>query len=663
MGSLDKYVQARRNQTSSGEGAYSQESTSFKKTGGSLDRYLFNRINQQTQTKTQTQTPFQTSKRTRETVLSEMEAAKRNREEATKKRQNYSGKGSWLINSNPEASAAMNKIASADADAEFMRWDDEYNRLRAELYYLENENKLDLLKADPAAADLYDSGKIADEDRKKLLNSLMVGWGGTTGATDEAYFDYLRKMDDRAYLAEKYGTDAPIAQLARINRDRKQAEGALEELGYNMDRLSDYEQRLVNSKNRDKYQEAAKQAATENPGAAWVAARAMSPLQGVDYLHTAAETIGNEIRGEDDWRPVTSDDMHFANFVGDVDQTINQNIVDPNMNGQAGMSDFEKRARNAGGFLYGVGTSIGDMTMAASLLGPGAGVILASGAAAQTSKTVLDNGGTGEQAVLSGAAAGVAEYMFEKTGIDNLLKPKNIGSIKTLVVEAAKQSSIEATEEVLTEISNIITNSIIMGNNSDFDIAVAYYMSYEGGSMTEEEAKKQAILDNIKQIALAGLSGAVAGGLMSGGSGGINLYENARNAYEIYGEESNALVSEALEINPDNRYAAKMQERVDKGEKLTGYQLSKITEQNETALFNQDIENIQASAEQRLIELGETGDAKTIAAAVAKKVAGKKLTPKHFKALQESKYGQQVSDELNPDHIRSGGQMAYPRGF
>ena len=124
---------------------------------------------------------------------------------------------------------------------------------------------------------------------------------------------------------------------------------------------------------------------------------------------------------------------------------------------------------------------------------------------------------------------------------------------------------------------------------------------------------------------------------------------------DTYGGFQNELAAEALEIDPDSAYAQKLQAMLDDGKSLNGNQLRRLVEQNLDAMTAQDVETIQTATETRLAELGETGDVKAIAAALTKQVAGEKLSRSEQQTIANSKYGQRVANELNPENIESGG--------
>lgn len=176
-------------------------------------------------------------------------------------------------------------------------------------------------------------------------------------------------------------------------------------------------------------------------------------------------------------------------------------------------------------FLYDTGMSAADSLAAAGLSAvvPFSGeILLGASAAANTYNDMLDRGVTGGDAILGSVAAGVAEGLFEHISIGKILDAGDItkGWTKAGLKQAAKKVGtdmlVNASEETLTEISNIVTDNLINGDLSSYAIAAEqYYMQ----GYSAEEAKKMAAQDLGKQVAMAGLSGALMGfGFGAGGS-------------------------------------------------------------------------------------------------------------------------------------------------
>lgn len=182
----------------------------------------------------------------------------------------------------------------------------------------------------------------------------------------------------------------------------------------------------------------------------------------------------------------------------DIRETVAENIESP-----------------VGQFFYNTGMSALD-SLAAGTMGPViAGIALGAGAGASTARDVAARGGSDGQALLAGVAAGVAEGLFEKLSIGEFkaLKDVPVTSVKTLVGNVLKQMGVNASEELFTEVANIISDELIMGEMSNYRTSVN---AYRAQGLGEAEAKKKAALDIGLQVATAAASGAVMGGAFGG---------------------------------------------------------------------------------------------------------------------------------------------------
>lgn len=174
-----------------------------------------------------------------------------------------------------------------------------------------------------------------------------------------------------------------------------------------------------------------------------------------------------------------------------------------------------------GNFLYSTGMSILD-SLVASTAGPlGGAAILGGGAGTDAIKDAKERGASDNQALLTGIASGTAEALFEKISLGNLksLSEVPISSVKDIAKNVVKSVFVNASEEAATELSNTITDHIIMQDLSNYNLAYEHYLSL---GMGEEEAKKRASMDMAKQIGLSALGGALSGGVMGGAGQGIN---------------------------------------------------------------------------------------------------------------------------------------------
>ena len=162
------------------------------------------------------------------------------------------------------------------------------------------------------------------------------------------------------------------------------------------------------------------------------------------------------------------------------------------------------------GDIYQVGMSRLDSALATGMFGGAGTFLLGTGAAANEAYRLYQQGASEEQILLGSFAAGAAETLFEYVSFDKLIKMKDAKTVGQWVKNALIQGGIEASEESLTEISNIFTNAIIMRDESDWaDLVVQ-----NGGS--EKGAFWDAAYQTL-QSAFGGFLGGAGAGITQGG--------------------------------------------------------------------------------------------------------------------------------------------------
>ena len=171
---------------------------------------------------------------------------------------------------------------------------------------------------------------------------------------------------------------------------------------------------------------------------------------------------------------------------------------------------------------------------------------------------------------------------------------------------------------------------------------------YGGDTDSLAETFSNALYD----FAVGTISGA-AGGAVGNVMDSYNESVQARETEKAYAGREQELLDESKELNPGNDLAKKYQERLDNGKKLSGRQLMRLIEQNETDAVAGDKAKIQSAAEGRLTQLGETGDAAQIAQAITKQVAGEKLSTAEQSLIDESRYGRRVANEIDPENVKA----------
>ena len=141
------------------------------------------------------------------------------------------------------------------------------------------------------------------------------------------------------------------------------------------------------------------------------------------------------------------------------------------------------------GDIYQTGMSRLDSLLATKIFGGGGTVFLGMGAAQEEAYKLYQQGASAEQVTLGSFAAGAAEAVWEYVSFGKLKEIEKVGSPKEWVKSVLVQGFNEASEEALTEVSNIISNALIMGSQSD--LAELYKENEESAFRTFVDLLKQ----------------------------------------------------------------------------------------------------------------------------------------------------------------------------
>jgi len=136
--------------------------------------------------------------------------------------------------------------------------------------------------------------------------------------------------------------------------------------------------------------------------------------------------------------------------------------------------------------------------------------------ASSTIKDAKDRGASDMQAVTLGIANGAIEYITEMASLGNVrglaaLQENPTKTVRQLVMNIGSQIGVEASEEMFAEVLDNMADQMIMGENSENEIA---FREYVAAGMTEAEAKRQVLLDLLQRTGEAGVIGGISGGLL-----------------------------------------------------------------------------------------------------------------------------------------------------
>ena len=388
----------------------------------------------------------------------------------------------------------------------------ERSALLPQYYAAKNEATLRRMEGDGALKSLYAQAKALREDLDRA-GLVETGTGTENGEAYRAAWDGLK---------EKYGVSR-AAELPALHERLLREFDALEEQlaaqGVDYEYLRAYEQMAEDRAAWVEKQAETEAYAREHPVTASVESVLKSPMQGLDLLSLGTPGAGrNDPDSPDTYVPLNVYGMDVSNFVNTVRGTVSKEIEQN--------TDWELFGQNVASFLYQTGMSVADSAAQVALFGPGATYLMGASAAANQAREVIERGGTNRQALLSGLAAGAAEALFEKVSVERLLSERSVRSMRDLLAETLKQAGTEASEEMLTEVSNLLSDAAIMGSGSSFAAMVDRHRQ-EG--LSEEAARRRAFLDCLSQVSLAGVGGALSGGVMGGTVRGANYLSGAWN--------------------------------------------------------------------------------------------------------------------------------------
>lgn len=409
-------------------------------------------------------------------------------------------------------------------------------------------------------------------------------------------------------------------------------EQQLRDYGYSDQQINGIRNYALTQQHANEAAEMAQQVAQEAKEHPWLAS-AMSVgtnmMAGAGALDIAAQ---NALNGTD---PFTGEKMAVDRYTKSmVPSTVTNTIrgsVSEDMSG-------------IGSFLYNTGMSMADSlaTLAvggATGLHGAADVILGGAAASQAITDAYDRGASDSQAMSVGLLYGTAEALFEHISLDKLRMFHTSAAAgkktaKTLVKDMLKQSFVEGSEEVCTDIANVISDAIVMADKSEINQTIA---AYQADGMSEDEATRRAWLDWLGQTAQDFAGGMISGGVMTGGDMALNAGMRSAN-YRETGRQITA--NDYVDIL---RHAA--EESGDENlQKLAG---KKQTNRNTGKLYEATQEaNLTQAVSDRLGALGTPeNDVQELTGLVVKQIKGQELTGKEQRKFDASKQAQRAASE------------------
>ena len=198
---------------------------------------------------------------------------------------------------------------------------------------------------------------------------------------------------------------------------------------------------------------------------------------------------------------------------------------------------------DATSFLYQTGLSIADSVLNTAITGGNAlasSALMGGTAATSAMQEALDGGASDTQALAVGGLAGFFEAFFERFSIENFLKMSSPAAKGSAIMNLLRQMGIEASEELGTEVADIVSEYLVMRD-------ISQYKDATPGEIAQ-------------QIALAALGGALSGGVM-GGTGLLvnNIQSNQIGKAASRVGVSDSVIQDALNSNDPSARALAQQ--------------------------------------------------------------------------------------------------------
>ena len=243
------------------------------------------------------------------------------------------------------------------------------------------------------------------------------------------------------------------------------------------------------------------------------------------------------------------------------------------------------------GTIYGIGSSIlqNVSTFAVSALAnfilPGSGAvvgaaIMSASAFNQTYNSAQEMGVPAENAFFAAAAASFAEFAFEKWSLGVLFDPGKITSIgvKSTLGKLGIIGAINASEEMNTEVANILSEAIFLKDKSEYNLIKQELMTEK--HISEEEAEKQAFAQTVARVAVAGAGGFISGVIMGGPSLRMSNSRLSSAGKSIRSQgKINSLIQKGLSFNNGseaNRIATELNNKIANKGKVSNAEIGNL---------------------------------------------------------------------------------------
>ena len=361
--------------------------------------------------------------------------------------------------------------------------------------------------------------------------------------------------------------------------------------------------------------------------------------------------VGNaldKIQGKE-WNPYSNANS-LLNQISTVRSAASQDIY------QTIAGDGDNKYMNALGELasnaYQAGLSTLDSLAGMYTMGSAYTVTMGMGAASSRMRELYESGASDEELYIGSIGSGILEALFEKVSLDTFADQWLKNNPEKFIKKMLIQAGVEGSEEVFTELGNMILDAVNRGVNSDHSRRVRELMNDSENPITREEAEQKAAAEDAMDVFWAGFGGFLSGGLSSvGGAVAENVNNRAYGRSIAETGNPSDVVSDALELRQDDSTAARLSQRMESGSfgrKGSDYSaLARVAQQNTADLLKKDTASVEAAIRDRASSIGVRGDADALARAIRKSVTGESLSMTDRYALAQNRSAaDKISEEI-----------------
>ena len=320
---------------------------------------------------------------------------------------------------------------------------------------------------------------------------------------------------------------------------------------------------------------------------------------------------------------------------------------------QGTVSENLSEKNKALGYIYNIGMSVGQSTLAGVTGGSAGALVQFFGMSASNGFTdAKSRGADDNQALAFGTLSGLAEAIPEMISVDKFLGLASAAQVDNVFKSILKQAGAEALEEATTSVLTEVADRWVMQGKSNYALTVQELIA---SGMTEAEAKKKAFTQTLLEIAGDAVTGAISGTASGGIAVGFNKLNNKyfqrktnTEAKEALTPEASNLIEEGKKHESSTKQAERLEKKLAEGKELSGYELRMLAHKVSEATNNANVDTVrQAIIEKMKAEGVKESDAKRLGEIALNKALGNEVSKIQDVMLRRNENALKVYNEFS----------------